>query len=162
MPLIIVSDASPIRALDHVGLLSLCGDLYGTVIVPEAVRLELLRPTLTCAAIDIRNQSGFKVQIPSATPTALGVPADLDPGESEAIALAIELRADLVLMDERKATQAARQMGLATIGVIGILLEAKQRGLVGGVMPVVDQLVTELNFFVSPALRLRVAQLAGE
>src|SRR2546430_1607578 len=55
--------------------------------------------------------AGFEVRVPRSTPGDLGVPADLDAGETEAITLAIELHADLVLMDERKGTEAARQLG---------------------------------------------------
>ena len=162
MAIIVVSDASPIRALHHLGLLSLGRDLYGSVIVPEAVRRELLERTTTCPALEIREFEGFSVQAPRFKPSDLGVPPDLDPGETEAITLAIELHADLVLMDERKGTDAARQLGLTTIGVIGVLLEAKRRGLIKRVLPCVDRLVSEMRFYASPTLRLRVKELADE
>jgi predicted nucleic acid-binding protein len=159
---IVISDASPIRALHCLGLLSLCRDLYGSVIVPEAVRQELLQPTSTCPALNIRDYSDFDVRKPRSKSVDLGVPSDLDVGETEAITLAIELHADLLLMDERKGTAAARHLGLMTIGVIGVLLEAKRRGLIGHVLPFVDRLVAELRFFVSPRLREQLARLADE
>ena len=162
MSVIVISDSSPIRALHHLGLLSLCSSLYGVVIVPEAVRQELRQPTLTCPSIQISDYSGFEVRTPRLDPAIAGVPVDLDPGETQAIALAIELRADLILMDERRATDTARNMGLTTIGVLGVLLEAKRRALVDRVLPLVDRLVTELRFFVSSSLRERIARLAGE
>ena len=162
MPVIVVSDSSPLRALHHLGLLFLCRDLYGSVIVPEAVRQELQRPTMTCSTLEITDYSGFEVRLPHSKPSEVGVPADLDAGETQAITLAIELHADLLLMDERKGTHAARQLGLATIGVFGVLLEAKRKGLIERVLPLVDRLVTELKFFASPALRQRLAQLANE
>lgn len=162
MPIIVVSDCSPIRALHHLGLLGLCHDLYGAIVVPAAVRDELRRPTSTCPAIDIASFPHFAVQIPRAAPTSVGVPPDLDPGETQAIALAVELHADLVLMDERKGTQAAREMGLTTIGVFGLLLEARRKGLINQLLPLVDRLISELRFFASPSLRQRLAQLAGE
>src|SRR5207247_742892 len=128
----------------------------------QAVRDELHHPTTTCPTLEITDYPGFEVRVPHSTPGDLGVPADLDAGETEAITLAIELHADLVLMDERKGTEAARQLGLATIGVFGVLLEAKRKGLIERVLPCVDRLVGELRFFASPALRQRLAQLAGE
>lgn len=88
---VVVSDASPIRALHHLGLLHLCSTLYGRVIVPEAVRQELLRPTATCPALDVGDFTGFDVRSARSKPDALGVPADLDAGETEAITLALEL-----------------------------------------------------------------------
>ncbi len=160
--MIVVSDSSPIRALHHLQLLNLCQQLYGTVIVPEAVRTELLSPTTTCPAIDITKVTGFEVRAANLNPIALHVPADLDAGETEAITIALELHADLILMDERKGTQAAKQLGLVTIGVFGILLEAKRRGIIERVLPCVDLLITELRFFVAPALRQRIAELSGE
>lgn len=162
MPVVVVSDSSPIRALHHLGLLSLCRDLYRSIIVPEAVRQELRRPTTTCPALEITEYTGFEVRVPGSDPVALGVPSDLDAGETQAITLAIELHADLLRMDERKATEAARHLGLATVGVFGVLLEAKRQGLVERVLPCVDRLVGELRFFTSPALRRRLAELAGE
>jgi predicted nucleic acid-binding protein len=162
VPVVVVTDSSPLRALHHLGLLSLCQDLYGSVIVPEAVQNELRTPTATCPEIEITDHPGFEVRTPRSSPVELGVPADLDPGETQAITLAIELRADLLLIDERKGTQSARQLGLATIGVFGILLEAKHRALIDRVLPCVDRLVSELRFFATPALRERLAQLAGE
>jgi predicted nucleic acid-binding protein len=160
--LIVISDSSPIRALDHLGLLELAPKLYGEVIIPEAVQKELRSATSVCRAIEITDCPGFIIRSPNADPAALGVPLDLDAGETDAIALAIELRADLLLVDERKATAAARQLGLTTIGVFGLLLDAKRQGLVEALLPLVDRLVRDLRFFTSPALRQRLAELAGE
>jgi predicted nucleic acid-binding protein len=81
---------------------------------------------------------------------------------AEAIRIALELGANLVLMDERKGTAAARALGLHTIGVFGVLLEAKRAGIVADLLPQVDELVSGLHFFVSPELRTRLAELAGE
>ncbi|HEX7377062.1 MAG TPA: DUF3368 domain-containing protein [Pirellulales bacterium] len=162
MPVVVISDASPVRALNHLGLLTLCRDLYGTVIVPEAVQEELRRPTTTCCAIELSDYSWFEIRRPSADSRDLGVPSELDAGETQAIALAMELHADLILIDERKAASAARGLGLTAMGVLGVLLEAKRKNLLDLALPCVDRLVSELNFFVSPALRERFAQLADE
>lgn len=162
MPIVVVSDSSPVRALDHLGLLSLFRDLYGTVIIPETVRAELRQATTTCPALEVADYSWFEIRRPTSAAHELGVPADLDAGESEAIALSIELRADLMLIDERKATDAARSLGLTTIGTLGVLLEAKRRRLIDRVLPHVDKLVGDIRFFVSPALRQRLGELAGE
>jgi predicted nucleic acid-binding protein len=160
--IVVVSDCSPIRALRHLGLLKLCQTLYGSVIIPQAVQAELLKPTTTCPPIQIIDYPGFEVRAPTSGAAELAVPLDLDAGETQAIVIALELKADLVLMDERKGTKAARGMGLTTIGVFGVLLEAKRAGLIDHVLPCVDRLVTNLNFFASPALRQQLAELAGE
>ena len=162
MAIVVVSDASPIRALAHLELLALCRDLYGSVVVPEAVQEELRQPTTTCRALEITDYGWVEVRRPQTNPHDLGVPTDLDKGEIDAIGLALELHADLVLIDERKATQAARNLGLTTIGVLGVLLEAKRSNLLNHIMPCVDRLIAEQGFFVSRTVRERIAQLAGE
>ena len=162
MPLIVISDTSPIRALHHLGLLPLCQQLYGRVMIPEAVRRELLQGNAKCPSIDIVSMGAFETRNPQFSPASHHIPSDLDPGESEAIALALELRADLLLIDERKGHFAAQQLGLQSIGVLGVLLEGKRRGLVPMVLPLVDQLGKGLGFFVTATLRQHLAQLAGE
>ena len=162
MGAVVVSDCSPVRALHHLKLLLLFEQLYGTVILPEAVRRELLNATKLCPSIDVHFYPFLQVRSPAQDPRQLGVPDDLDPGESEAIALAIELHAALLLIDERKGTQAARDLGLVTIGVFGMLLEAKKRNLVPKLLPLTDQLASGLGFFMSQSLRSKLATLAGE
>lgn len=162
MPSVVVSDTSPIRALYHLGRLDLIRKLYGSALLPPAVRDELLRPSRTSPAIDPSSYPWLIVRGPDSSPADLGVPPDLDAGETEAIALAIQLHADLLLVDERKATSAAHQLGLNTVGVLGLLLDAERAGLLPSVLPLIDQLIAGLDFFVSPALRAQIATLAKE
>jgi uncharacterized protein len=77
---------------------------------------------------------------------------DLDPGEAEAIALAIEQQADLLVIDERKGREVAKRHQLPIIGLLGILTIAKRRGLIPAVKPLVDRLVEEADFYVSEKL----------
>ena len=65
-------------------------------------------------------------------------------------------------MNARGKTSAARQLHLSTIGVIGVLLEGKRKGAILQIMPLIDRLVAELKFFITPALRKQVAELAAE
>jgi predicted nucleic acid-binding protein len=88
--------------------------------------------------------------------------ASLDSGEAEAIALAIELAADLILLDEKEGRAAAGSAGLKVTGVLGVLLRAKLDGLIQAVKPEVDALRTRAHFFVSHRLEQQIIEIAGE
>jgi hypothetical protein len=86
----------------------------------------------------------------------------LDPGESEAIALALQLKAPVLLMDEADGRAAAAREGLTTIGAVGVLLQAKHLGLIPAVVPLIERLRDETRFFVSPKLLAQLRRQAGE
>jgi len=73
----------------------------------------------------------------------------LDPGESEAIVLALEIQADLILMDEDLGRKIALHYHLQPLGILGILLKAKQAGLIVAVKPLMDNLISQARFFYS-------------
>lgn len=72
----------------------------------------------------------------------------LDEGESESIALAVELEADLILLDEQDGRRLAQQQGLRLMGVVGVLLLAKQQGLIDAIRPFLDALRNEAGFWL--------------
>lgn len=83
-------------------------------------------------------------------------------GEAEAIALAIEVEATRLLIDERLGRQAATDLGLRITGVLGILLAAKRQELITAVQPVMDDLATQAGFRISSQLYVDVLNVAGE
>lgn len=85
----------------------------------------------------------------------------LGEGEWEAIALAVELGAGAILIDDRPARQLAEAAGLKVIGTLGLLLEAKRAGHIGTVRVELDKLVVT-SFFLSPQLYEQVLRMAGE
>jgi predicted nucleic acid-binding protein len=86
----------------------------------------------------------------------------LDVGEAAALALAIKLKASAILLDEAAARTVAKELGIEVIGTLGLLLRAKQEGLVTEVAPLLRKLIVEGRFRVSPALVHATLQRAGE
>ncbi len=86
----------------------------------------------------------------------------MDRGEAEAIALAEELGANILLIDERAGRQVAQERGLTVVGTLSILLSAKQHGLCAQIRPLLDRLQNEIWFFVSKDLRATVLDKAQE
>ena len=86
----------------------------------------------------------------------------LDPGETEALALALSLQADFILVDDLAARRAAAQLNQRSTGIGGILLLAKGQGLIPAVGPILDRLHLEAHFYMSKPFREEVLRLAGE
>ena len=87
---------------------------------------------------------------------------DLDNGEAEAIALALQLKLMTVLIDEHDGRAAARAMGLVPVGVLGILLRAKRTGNLDSVVTAMRALQDQAGFFINPDLFASLAREAGE
>ena len=87
---------------------------------------------------------------------------DLDWGEAEALALAIQLKADLVLLDEQTARYAAQYLNLRVMGVVGLLVRAKTIGLLSRIHPQLDALREQAGFYLSEAVYREALRLANE
>jgi uncharacterized protein len=139
--MIIVADTTPLSELAKVGQLDLLRELFGQVIVPDEV-FEELRAGNHPAALMVLQLSWLERRsiVEAARVQQLQTRFNLDLGESAAIVLAEELKADQLLVDERAARRVARVRQLPIIGTVGILVLAKQRGLLGEVKLVLDDL----------------------
>ena len=161
--MIVVSDTSALSNLALVNHLWLLESIYRTVIIPEAVASELSAASNRTIS-DILQLGWIQTKSLSNLQLANQLQRDrgLDTGEASAIALALELQADDLLIDERLGRQEALQLGLSIIGILGILLVAKQRNLIPQVQPIMDNLINQAGFRVSPLLYQRILVLAQE
>jgi len=137
---LVVADTGPLISLAKVDAVGCLFHLFSTVTIPPAVARELEQSRFEVARGLLTRFPGFTCRAPGAPPDVMLVAA-LDPGESEAIALAIELGQPL-LIDERRGRRFATAIyGLRVRGTIGVLVEARAAGLVGPLAPLFARLV---------------------
>jgi predicted nucleic acid-binding protein len=148
--MIVVADTSPLNYLILIDQIEILAVLYGRVLIPHAVHEEMLSPKAPPSVRDWSRNLPHWIEILSpSTAHSLDI-AKLDRGETEAIALAEELRADWLLIDETKGRSEATRRGLQTIGTLGILRDAHREGLLD-LRTSLDRL-TESGFRVSQSL----------
>lgn len=131
---VVVCDASPLIVLARVGHLDLLRHLFRRVFIPPAVWSEVTRRPDAPGAAVVAGAQWLLVRAPHGVATSrLGL------GEREAMALAVELRATLIV-DDGMARAVALAMGLTITGTLGVLRRAKHEGLIVAVRPILDQL----------------------
>jgi len=161
--MIIVSNASPLIALIRIGQLDLLRQLYSEIIIPEAVWHEVVVEGADQPGAEVVSSASWIVQRTVMNrPLVHGLQQELDAGEAEAIALAVEIDDTLLLMDERLGRDTARHFGIRYTGVVGVLIEAKHKGFLQAIQPHLDALRNLAGFRVSEALYRRVLQDEGE
>jgi hypothetical protein len=159
----VVSDASILINLARIGELDLLRRLYGALMIPEAVWREVvIAGAGQPGAEEVRAASWIKTRDVVNEHLVRALRQDLDAGEAEAIALALEVEADLLLMDERLGRETAQHLGVRYMGLLGLLIVVKRKGLIRAVRPRLDMLRDEANFRVSDALYARVLKDEGE
>jgi predicted nucleic acid-binding protein len=149
----VVSDTTTVTTLLKGELEDLLARLFGEIQVPESVHDELL-------AFHDRLPDFIRVvPLSGSAPWRLNV---LGRGETDAIHLAQQLRADLFLSDDRKARVAAKEAGLACRGILGIFLQAKKAGMIDSVAAAIRQVESKGGLYLSEAVKLEALRLAGE
>ncbi len=161
--MIVVSNTSPIVNLAAVGRLDLLRQLYGKVVIPQSVHDEI---AVTGAgqpgAREVEAFDWIETKQVADRILVASLQLELDDGEAEAIALAVELKADLILLDERKGRVIAARLGLRFIGLLGVLIEAKHRGLISAIRPIMDDLIGKAGFWIGQELYQHILQVVGE
>lgn len=152
--MLVISDTSPLTALLLAGEEELLRTLFARVVIPPAVQRELLHAHSHLPL-------WIEVISPHLIPASIR-DADLDAGETEAIALALELQPDAVLMDERLGRRLAARHGLTVTGLLGLLVLAKHHGLIPEIVPLIQKLQAKGSCWFGDALLRQVCEAAGE
>jgi uncharacterized protein len=160
---IVVSDTSPINNLAAINQLQLLQQLYGIILIPEAVYRELTDPSFPVAgAAEVQTFDWIQCRSVNDRTVIEALSNELDVGEAEAIALALETKAELVLIDERRGRLVAGRLNLRYTGILGILVESKSRGLINEVKPLMNALINQAGFWVAAPLYNNVLRFVNE
>lgn len=149
----IVSNSSCLIVLEKLGELDILQRLYGKIVIPPAVVDEVFRST---------HKPDWMVVVKVKQPLAsMILEKSIGDGESEAIALSLELKAELLIIDDLAARKLATELNLKYTGVVGVLLLAKGRGLISEVRTYLDQMLKH-DFRISRTVYDDALELAGE
>ncbi|HWD93969.1 MAG TPA: DUF3368 domain-containing protein [Verrucomicrobiae bacterium] len=161
--MIVVADTSVILNLCRVQHERLLQQLFQRVLIPARVASEFERLAKAQARFTGLNLPDWISVLadPQSMPPRI-IQANLDAGESAAIALCLNERADVLLIDESLGRRVAEELGLRTVGILGVLVQSRKRQLIPGLKVVLDRLEKEAGFWISASLRSAVLQAVGE
>lgn len=161
-----VSDSSTLIHLARLGRLELLREFYDRVLIPPAVWEEVVEQGHGRAGareVEKAAQAGWlQIKAPTNDLLLRLLKSELDNGEAEAIALAVEQEAEVILLDESPARQRADVYRLQKTGVVGLLIRAKVEGKIASLRQELDRLRQDAGFWISENLYQRALQSVGE
>jgi uncharacterized protein len=161
--MIVISDTSALSTLIQIGELDILKHLFTEIVIPDTVFNELLiLPQLGVDVSALTNSNWIVIKKTPASPTFSLLKSMLDEGEASAISLAVDLKADLLIIDEKKGRKIAQSMNIQITGLGGVLIQAKQAGLITDVKSFLDMIGQKTNFYLSQKARALILQAAGE
>lgn len=161
--MIVVSNTSPITSLAAIGHFELLRELFGQVHIAQAVWHELNHGGRRHpGSHEVENAAWVDRHEVENRMLVTILRRDLDRGEAETLALAVELKADLVLLDEQEGRHAASRLGLHSLGVLGLLLQAKRLQKIEEIRSYLDALRQQAGFYLGDRLYCDVLEQAGE
>ena len=153
--MIVVSDTTAITTLLKVGHEGLLEQLFETVLIPSTVEREL-------RAYHAALPSFCRMRSVAESERLRRLVLEADAGEAEAICLAVETQAELLLIDDKKGRRLAQAEGLRCLGLPAFLLQAKRSGLITSLTEMLDQIEQRGNFCLSARSRTALLRQAGE
>ena len=145
-----VTNSTCLIGLERIERLDILPQVFDTVFAPPAVAKEVQASLDWLRVKAVANPSVVTV-----------LRTQMDQGEAEAIALALELSDVLLILDDKKARRVAQQMGMKVIGTVGMLLRVKRQGVIAEVKPILLKL-TEANFRIAQGIIQEALRLSGE
>ncbi len=158
---VVICNTSPIQYLYQADMMELLPALAGQVYVPEAVVAELKEGRRRNVLLPVLEDLSWLIVRPVRDRTLLPLVTHLGDGEKEVLALGLEMQDALLLLDDRDARRYAQTLKLEISGTLGLLLRAKERGILDAVRPGLDRLQA-LRFRLNARTRQMVLKRAGE
>lgn len=158
--MIIISDTSPVTNLIRIGHLFILQQLFNKLIIPAAVYDELCEIPAQKIILDM--QDWITVRPVADYQLVSQLENELDKGEAESIALALQLQAAYLLIDELRGRHIAEKKGLKIVGLLGILVKAKEKKIIASVKFLLDRLMKEAGFRIHGSLYNYILKIAGE
>ena len=164
--LVAISDASTLIHLAAIGRLILLKEFYGRITVPPAVWKEVVeegKGRAGASEVEKAREDGWIEVVPPGEEGLLRLlKRDLDEGEAEAIALAVERQAEVVFLDESDARRVADVFGLRKTGVVGLLIRAKLAGKLASLRQELDRLREDAGFWIGDSVYRQALAAVGE
>jgi predicted nucleic acid-binding protein len=151
MPKVIISDTSCLIILNKIGELDLLRQLYNTVTITQDILLEYGEQLPDWIEVQQANDQ-YRQQL---------LEMQIDKGEASAIALALETADNIVILDDWKARKLAERLGISVTGTLGVIIKAKNNGLIPSIKPYLDK-IRETNFRISEELEQIALKEANE
>lgn len=148
---IIISDASCLIALDNIDELSVLANLYGQVVTTQTIAEEFGKVL----------PDWIQIQNPADLLLVKGLEASLDAGEASAIALAIEVQECTIILDDLAARKFAAQLQLEITGTLGVLIKAKNQGIISSLRPIIQKL-KGVSFRISEKVEYEIYRQTNE
>ena len=145
-----VTNSTCLIGLERIGMLDLLPRVFSTVYAPPMVIKEIGTPVNWLTVKPVQNVS-----------VVATLKTQMDAGEAEAIALAMELGDVLLILDDKKARRVAQQIDLKVIGTVGMLLRGKRQGVIPEIKPLISALL-QADFRISEGIVLEALRLSGE
>lgn len=155
----VIVNSTPLIVLGNAGLLEILQKLYGRILVPEAVYQEVTAKDDAAGMILLNGADWIQVEQVQNQSDARIFSSRLHAGEVEVMLLAREQKADLLIIDDNAAKSTAKYLGMKVTGSLGVLLRAKQMGIIPDINDAMDQIILN-GFYVSEELRKHIILLA--
>jgi predicted nucleic acid-binding protein len=158
----VICNATPLINFAAINRLDILKDVFGEVLIPQAVYDETTVSGYLWSQFILQAVASGWLQVRNVSNIDPIISPELDDGEREAIALALETGIHKILLDEQDARKVAQSVGLRLIGTLGILLLAKEKQIIDEIKPLLDAMIDVAQYWVNAKLYEQVLKQAGE